>query len=95
MAATPTPPAVTPTPGLTVGLDNVPLRIALLVGLGTFPASWLVAFFDLQGQARIVTFLVLVMAAGWAGVWTWKGTWVGRLALSAGTRTLVRVFRVL
>ncbi len=94
MAVTPTPPAVTPTPGLTAGLDNVPLRIALLVGFGTFPAGWVVAFFALHGQARVFVFLTLVMAAGWAGVWTHRGVWVGRLALNAAGRTLVRVFRL-
>ena len=94
MAATPTPPTVTPTPGLTAGLENVPLRIALLVGLGTFPAGWVVAFFGLQGQLRIFVFLTLVMGAGWAGVWTRRGVWVGRLALNALGRTLGRILRV-
>lgn len=84
----------TPTPGLTPGLENVPLRIALLVGFGTFPAGWVVAFFALHGQARVFVFLTLVMAAGWAGVWTHRGTWVGRLALNALARTLGRVLRV-
>ncbi len=93
MAVTPPPPAVD-RPGLTPGLENVPLRIALLVGFGTFPASWLVGFFSLQGQARVFVFLTLVMAAGWAGVWTHRGVWVGRLALNAAARALVRVFRV-
>ncbi len=94
MAVTPTPPAVTPTPGLTVGLENVPLRTILLAGFATFPASWVVAFFGLQGQARPFTFLMLVLAGAGLGVWTYRGVWVGRLALNAAARTLGRVFRL-
>ncbi len=71
----------------------MPLRIILLVGFGAYPGKWIIDFFSLYGQARIFTFLMVVLAAGYAGVWTHRGVWVGRLMLNAAGRTLVRVFR--